>query len=282
MKCIHHTRWLLVSFPLFFPAIAASADWSSNSVSYRYGNHFTEPGNKKEIGKHILQFTHTNGYAYGQHFLNVDALLSDKNDPANNSNSGAQEVYIIYNHQLSLSKTTGYDFSFGPIKDVAILTGFDLNTKNTAFAPRARKIIAGTTFKFDVPKGFLDFSVLYYKEWNHNGINTARDHDLNFDSTYRLALNWSLPLPFETIPVSFDGFLNHTGKKGKDGFGIQTKAETQTDMFLMVDMGQILFSTPQTFKIGPGYQYWHNKFGGSAPSEGTKTSTAMIKATYIF
>ncbi|MDP9109648.1 MAG: outer envelope protein, partial [Pseudomonadota bacterium] len=110
---------------------AQAADFSDTAISYRYGTKFAEPFNDQDISKHILALTHVSGYKYGVNFFNVDALLSDKKDPASlNQSSGAQEVYIVYRHTLDIGKLRGEDIKFGPVRGVGVTLGFDLNTKN--------------------------------------------------------------------------------------------------------------------------------------------------------
>jgi nucleoside-specific outer membrane channel protein Tsx len=71
------------------------------------------------VRKHVLQFSHASGYAYGQNFLNLDVLQSDKNDPSSGGDTGATEFYLTYRHQLHLGKLLDKDLSFGPVKEVA-------------------------------------------------------------------------------------------------------------------------------------------------------------------
>ena len=151
------------------PASGQAATWSDTFVGYRYGTEFREPTNTRAVEKHVLQLTHASGYSVGQNFINVDMLQSDKADPASGSTNGATEFYLTYRHQVHLGKLLDKRLAFGPVKEVAITAGFDLNTKNTRFAPRKRLLVVGPTLKFDVP-GFLDVSLLYGKEWNHCGL----------------------------------------------------------------------------------------------------------------
>lgn len=268
---------------------ATGADWADNSVGYRYGTKFQEPANPKDIKKHIFNFTHASGYKYGGNFFTVDVLMSDRNDPAApiqapETGPGAQEIYLVYAHTLSLSKTTGSPgFKFGPVRDVGITVRFDFNTKNDAFAPRVRKFMGGPTVSFDVP-GFFDVGLWYYKEKNHNGIvpligsPPGMTDDVSFDATYRIALAWGIPIP--AIGAKFSGFLTYTGEKGKDGFGADTKPETLTDMYLLFDVGAF-FGKKDTFFVGPGVEYWRNKFGSPA-NEGADYTAPMIAAEIHF
>lgn len=257
-----------------------AADWSDTFVAYRYGSQFREPNNPSDVSKDIVQFTHASGYKYGSNFLNIDTFISSDKDKANNSSSGAHEIYLTYRHQLSLGKTTGMNTQFGPVKDLALTAGFDLNTKDTTFAPRKRALVVGPTVKFDVP-GFLDLSLLYYSESNHKGIPNTPRPDLTFDATYMLSTSWGIPFQAGKAPMKFQGFLNYTGKKGRDYNNVETAPETLLRTSLMVDVGQMAFDKKNTFWLGVGYEYWQNKFGNQ-PGVGTRVSTPQVLAEFHF
>ncbi len=161
-------------------APAMAADWSDTSVGYRTSNKFTEPSNPERISKDIYSFTHVSGYKYGVNFFTADFLQSDDKDPANGGGGGAQEVYAVYRHTLSLSAVSGVSMKFGPIKDLGLTAGIDRNAKDDAFAPRVRKTVLGPTIMFDVP-GFFNASFLLRKERNHNGIVGK---SVDFDDTF--------------------------------------------------------------------------------------------------
>jgi nucleoside-specific outer membrane channel protein Tsx len=267
-----------------FAGTAAAADWSDNSIGYRRGTQYMEPANPKKIKKDIFSFTHVSGYKLGTNLFTVDLLMSDRNDPAAPTQApatgpGAQEIYMVYRHALSLSKVTGSPrFKFGPVRDVGIQAGFDFNAKDDAFAPRVRKFLIGPSLSFDVP-GFFDAGLLYYKEHNHNGIVPPGTTDeVKFKSTYQFAFAWGIPVA--AINAKFDGFLTHTGKKGKDGFGAQTEAETLSRAYLMFDVGSLM-GKKQTFYIGPGLEYWHNKFGSPATSGADYTAFQIAAEVHL-
>lgn len=259
---------MLIGGLTFFAVSVPAADWSDTFAGYRYGTKFTEPSNPSDIKKDIFSLTHVSGYKYGSNFFTVDFLMSDDKDPASGGGGGAQEVYAVYRHQLSLGAVSGKKVAFGPVKDIAIIAGIDLNSKNDAFAPRVRKFVVGPTFKFDVP-GFLDVSLLYRTERNHNGIVGK---SVKFDDAYGVSAAWGIPIP--AINAKLDGFIDHIGKKGKDGFGVETAAETLLRVYLMFDVGAPL-GHKGTFYIGPGYEYWQHKFG-AANGPGNNTRAPMI------
>ncbi|MGV8889287.1 MAG: hypothetical protein ACOH2P_14850 [Pseudomonas sp.] len=253
-----------------------AADWSDNSISYWYGTHFAEPGIDGPIAKHIVEFTHVDGYKYGSNFLNVQVLFSDKDDPANGGGDGATEVYAIYRHQLSLNKISGQDFKWGPVRDWSLSGGVDWNTKNTAFAPAKRMLVIGPTINFNVT-GFWDFSVMYRSERNHNGLPFAQEHDIRFNDTYYLETAWDIPFQLGSVPLKWKGFANFVPPKGKDGFGNDSVSETLVHLALLVDVGGLTVGKKDTFFAGVGYEYWKNKFGNnSANTPGTEANTPFL------
>lgn len=241
---------------------AVAMTWSDTFIGYRYGTEFREPNNVNDVEKHVLQFTHASGYSVGQNFVNLDVLQSDDKDPASGSSNGATEFYLTYRHQVHLGKLFDRSLAFGPVKEVALTAGFDLNTKNTRFAPRKRLLVAGPTLKFDVP-GFLDVSLLAAKEWNHCGLGSPAcpKSDISFDPQWMISVAWGIPFQAGPVPLKFQGFLNHIGEKGKDYAGVKTETETLMRTSLMVDVGQMVSGRKNTFLVGVGYELWRNKFG---------------------
>jgi len=234
--------------------------WSDTFVGYRHGSEFHEPNNPRDVEKHIVQFSHASGYTMGQNFLNLDIFRSDEADPAvRGGDKGATEFYLVYRHQLHLGKALGKRFAFGPVKELALTAGFDLNTKDSPVQPRKRVLVAGPTLKFDVP-GFLDVSLLFGREWNQNKLGSPKQR-IAFDPQWILNAAWGIPFTVGPVPLKFQGFANHLSKRGEDYNGRKTKAETLMRAALMVDVGQMVSGRKNTFLMGVGYEYWRNKFG---------------------
>jgi len=263
MKTSSLIRTGMAALTLCLGTTAAHAvTWSDTYIGYRFGTQFHEPANPKKVQKNVIQFTHASGYSLGQNFVNLDVLMSDHNDPANGGDSGATEFYLTYRHQLHASKVLGKAMAFGPVKDMALSLGADLNTKNTAFAPRKRLLLLGPTFKFDVP-GFLDVSLFYAREWNHCGLNApvCKRNSILFDPYLLFNVSWGIPFNAGSVPMKFQGFLNYATEKGKDYGYVDTAAETLMRTSLMVDVGQMATGTKNVFWMGVGYELWRNKFG---------------------
>ena len=242
------------------PAVSQAVTWSDTFIGYRYGTDFREPNNARDVEKHILQFTHASGYSVGQNFVNLDIFQSDKADPTERGGSnGATEFYLTYRHQVHLGKAFDKRLAFGPVKEVAITAGVDLNTKNSPVQPRKRLLVIGPTLKFDVP-GFLDVSLLFGKEWNHNNFGTV-EKEIAFDPQWIISAAWGIPFNAGPVPLKFQGFANYLSKRGEDYNGKKTKAETLMRTSLMVDVGQMAWGKKNTLWVGVGYEYWRNKFG---------------------
>ncbi|MBL0355227.1 MAG: hypothetical protein WAS49_10320 [Candidatus Dechloromonas phosphoritropha] len=274
---------------------AQAADWSDTFIGYRYGTQFREPNNNNDVTKNILQFTHASGYSIGQNFVNLDVFKSDSNDPASGDGStGATEAYLTYRGQLYLGKIFDRDLSFGPVKDIALTAGFDLNTKNTKFAPAKRLLVIGPTLKFDVMgtigvPGFLDFSLYYGREWNHCGLGkpACPTENIVFDPQWILAAAWGIPFQTGPVPFVFKGFINYLSEKGPDYAGVPTSAETLMRTALMIDVGQMASWKKNTVLVGLGYELWRNKFGNQytksgATKPGIDTDALMFQAEFHF
>jgi hypothetical protein len=272
-------------------------DFSDTSVSLTYGASYMEPdvvkssdpNNGTPISKFILTLTHFDTYKYGTNFINVDALQSTDRDFANNSTRGATEVYVIYRGNLSGNAVFNTKaFAFGPVADVRLEFGGDFNTKNTTFAPEKKAIILGPNFAMDLPKGFLNIGMHFYKEWNNCGVQpycSVNGPAVSFSPAYEMEFVFLYPLSdfVGGLPLRFDGFFNFITPKGKDGTGIQTKTEILTQPRLVLDVGALAFHKPNTLDGYVGYQFWWNKFGEPANAvPGSEASLVFVGTTFHF
>ncbi|NTV74808.1 MAG: hypothetical protein HGA66_11440 [Holophaga sp.] len=256
---------------------ASAANWSDTSIAVRRGSNYKEPGIPVSIAKTYVALNHVSGYAYGGNFFNVDLIQSDSNDPINSegpgTSGGAHELYATYKHTLNLSKVFNTKTGFGPVRDVEFTFGFDYASKNTRFAPAVYKLMAGPQLSFNVP-GFLNVALLYYKEKNHNSFGTFNPKgamDVTFDPTYQIAAAWGINVPLGKVNTAVKGFATYTGAKGRDGSYVETVPETLANIHWMFDVSPVFGAKKGTFQIGPGMQYWNNKFGD--PTHATLAET---------
>ncbi|HNX94151.1 MAG TPA: hypothetical protein PKL14_03230 [Holophaga sp.] len=262
---------------------AQAADWSDTYLGYRYGTQFREPGIDGTLEKNIIQLSHASGWAYGGNYFNADMLLSDKNDPSNNGKTGASETYVVYRGSLSFGKISKKDLGFGPVKDISVTAGFDLDSKNNAFASKKRFMCLGPTLNLAVPKGFFDIGFWACHEQNFNGIVGK---SVDYKVTWMIGASWGIPFEMGPVSAKFEGFANHIAPKGKDGFGVETKAETVANLSLVADLGAAFGAKGKVF-AGLGYEYWNNKFGGAnsdapAPATNKQVNAPMLVVQYHF
>lgn len=257
---------------------AAAAEWQDSAIGYRWGYGFKEPGvvdrdgKAKDVAKSIFSFTHADGWKYGGNFLSFDYLVSTSADPGTGGTSGASEFYLVHRTDFSLNEISGSKaFAFGPVRDVSIETGIDLNTKNTQFGSGKVMPVLGPVIAFDVP-GFLNVGLLAAREWNRNGF--AGGKAVVFKTTGIVATSWGIPLGTH---ASFAGFANVVLPKGKDAFGTQTKTELLLHPKVLVDVGSF-WGWNRAVEAGVGYEYWYNKFGNDhAKLKGCIASTPFVE-----
>lgn len=277
-----------IVLPLLVAALAGSAhaaDWSDTALSYRYGSKFAEPYNSDDISKHVLNFSHVSGYKYGKNFFSVDFLLSDEHDPsAVGATNGAHEAYAVYRNTVDLGKVSGKNLAFGPARGVGLTFGFDVNSKTDAgYNSKKRMLVLGPTLMLDVP-GFLDVGIYALHESNapFNGFTRVATSRYTYDTHAMLGAAWGIPFDFG-IPLSFEGYANYIGTKGRNEFGGPTAVEINVDMQVMYDLSAAVGAAKNTFKLGVEYQYWKNKFGNPSSSvPGATARTPMVRAEYHF
>lgn len=263
----------IVASLLALTACAAhAADWSDSYISYSRGWKYREPANPYDLRKDVISLTYIGGNKLGSNFFNVDMLRSDTNNPARNTNNGAQEVYVVFSNTLSISKLASTDLSFGPVRDVTFHSGFDFSSKNDLFGGAEFKLIGGPKVELAVP-GYLSFALLAVKDWGNNSIAGKQ---VNSDLTWRLATVWQFDVPLG-LPAIFKGWGTYTGKRGLDGFGNPMHRETWMETSLMWDVGSIGSWKPKTFYAGIGYQFIKNKFNNAPSLTGTRVSSPSIR-----
>ena len=268
------SRFTAIAAVLLASSSAFAADWSSNSVTYAYVPHQSEPGVSDKVAKNILTFTSISGDKLGTNLFNIDLLKSDSADQANNGGGGAQEWYGFYQRNFSLNAMTGNTTGYGIAKDLNLTARVDAGAKNTTFAPSPRKLQLGMSASMPVSAGFWDIGVAAYKETNHNGIVGK---SVSFDVAPALNSAWAIPM---AGVGTFGGFASIVGPKGKDGFGAQTATETLIRATFMFDV----MGPKSGLTAGVGVEYWNNKFGCKNSLSGVKNSctstTPLVLVSY--
>lgn len=144
---------------------AASAErFGSNVVSYWHGPNYrtpfvTLPGTTKaaDIPRNTLEYTHVSFWAMGSNFADIMVNQSSMAEPASGDGLGATEIYATLRSDVSLNEATHSEVLHrGPVRDVSLEVGANLETKNSSYAPAERTIYFGPKLKFAVPKGYFN------------------------------------------------------------------------------------------------------------------------------
>ena len=266
---------------------AAAANWSDTFLGYQYSSQFRDPGIAGTVVKNRIELSGVYGWDFGSNFFDVNMLAASHRSPANDSTGQAQdgvpgntEVYVVYRTSLDLGKVFKTDLGFGPVREVDFTAGFDFDSQDNAFASNKKYIVAGPQFGFKIDKGFWDLGIGACREQNYNGVVQK---EVDFKSTYVVWTAWSKSFELGT-PAKFKGWLNYIGAKGKDGFGADTKPETVGDAYLMFDISRVFGRKASAVFIGPGFEYWNNKFGGknvTAPASQPYNNNQQVDALML-
>jgi len=266
-----HASLITLCLASAFAVSANAADWSSDTVGYRYVPSESEPGVSSNVVKNIVSFTHVSGDKLGMNLFSIDLLRSNLADPANGGGDGAQEWYGFYKRSFSLKALTGRQEGYGFFKDIKLNARIDAGTKNTAFAPQPVKGRVGASVDLPVSAGFWDVGFDIYRETNHNGIGNVKY--VKFDYAPALTSAWAIPV---ASVGTLEGFLDVIGPKGKDGFGAQTRTEVLLRTSFMFDV----LGSNSGLKAGVGVESWKNKFGCSAGTSSCNATTPMVLVSY--
>lgn len=278
-------RYIALAAIMAMCSAAARADGFSDTwMGLRDGMFVANPGGEegsRDVNKVIFNAGHFDVWDYGTNFLNLDVLFSNPNEPALNSSGGSTEFYGVYRGQFSPDKIFGINTKFGPITAINFEIGGDAETENSAFAPEKRLFVAGPNIHFDLGKGFLNVGLHISKEWNHNGFCadacSKPGGPVSFDPAPEAEFVWLYSLKDLTnLPLTFSGFMNIIGPKGKDGFGNQTYTEILAMPKLSLDFGSIMFHKPHKPDLFLAVELWEHKFGNSDKVSGSEEVTPEI------
>lgn len=263
---------------------------NDNSIGYRYEFMATNPGAGK-TPKHVLTFTHFDVWAYGTNFINIDWLKATRGSetPTATGTEGYTEIYGFFRSTFGFNEVFGTKaFSYGPLTNVSLMVGADLNTDNTGLGSAKRSIETGLQFSFATPyKGFLNLTPTIYKEWQHDGFAAGGPLNpsgaVSFNTTWGFEYLWVQPLAFQPLPLTFKAFGTVHGPKGCGepcAVGLVRGTEWYAQQNLELDVGKLLGYRPGMYSVWGGYRYWVNKFGiKSAQPFGNFTAT--VESTWL-
>ena len=250
-------------------AVSSQAEiWSSTEVHYSKGD-LLNPFAKKDVDTTIVTLQHAGGHKYGKNFFFVDHSRT--------KDSGT-EFYGEWYSTFSLGAISGNDMSFGVVKDVGLLAGFN-------FATSVDKMILlpGVSLALDLPGfAFANLDITGYNNIKTNGASGE-------ESSYMLDFNWAYPFKMAGGSWSLEGhaeFIAGRDQINKYSYDSNTGKATPTKLEnwiliqpqLRFDLGEALGNDAGNFFVGIEYQYWKNKLGKKDQNE----STVQLQTVWNF
>ncbi len=269
------------------PAHAQTIQFQDTYLNLRYLFQDKQPGYAGNVDEVAGNISYANAWTYGSNFVSLDIENFDHRDPANSvtghATSNSLEFYGVFRTVLSGNKIFGGDkFRFGPIRDIGLELGGDIDTQDDQFASYKRLVIAGPQFAFNLPRGFLNLTVAVSREWNTDAF-LPNGNSTNYQATYEFETAFAYPFDLGPVPLNFTGFGNLIGPKGKGATGdTYHRVEILLHPKLLVDVGQLVGYQPRKIEAGIGYEYWHNKFGNPRPTPGHEQNAVFFEIGYHF
>jgi len=253
----------------------------SDVLAYWYGPNYrtifvTKPNSADaaNIPRNSLEYTHAGFWTMGSNVGDLTLSKSNMAEPANGGGSGAVEVYFIWRSTLGLNEVThSRSFHVGPLRDVSVELGTNLETKNSSYSPAEKTIYFGPTLQFAVPKGFFNVGLHLRKEWNHEAVLGKAD---DYAPDFNIEPTWMLPFAIGKVLMAYSGFAEYNTPKGKDSFGAAPVSEFLLRNYVSVDLGALLLHKPQLIELNGGFWYWNNEYGKSGSDPGAKQFTPIF------
>ena len=182
---------------------------------------------------------------------------------------------------MQIRAITGNDLSFGPVKDLGIVAGFN-------YAPEVDSswVLPGVRFALDLPGfAFAQIDVTAYIHATGGDSSLAGDFSAPFtildeDTSFMIDFSWAYPFKIGNTSWSIEGHLEYIdGRSQTNNFGT-----TELESWILfqpqvrLDVGELIGAPSQRLFAGIEYQYWKNKLG----AKGVDDNTVQFLAVWRF
>jgi nucleoside-specific outer membrane channel protein Tsx len=256
---------------------SASAEiWSNTEVQLQAGGEFEHGFGEQSTGT-ITTFQHAGGWEYGDNFFFVDhSQYSGKG-----SRKDTAEFYGEWYSNFSLGAITGNDLSFGPVKDIGLVAGFN-------YAPEVDSawVLPGMRLALDLPGfAFAQVDITAFIHASGADSSLAGDFSAPFsiideESSFMVDFAWAYPFKIGSTSWSIEGHLEYMdGREQTNNFGTtQLESWVLFQPQIRMDLGELIGTPSQRLFVGIEYQYWKNKLG----MKGVDDNTAQFLAVWRF
>ena len=243
--------------------------FADDTMTYVFGPDYRNPFVKSpeqpdgaDITRNAIEFKHIDSWKYGTNLAEIMIKKSDLTEPAVRGGTGVLALYAVFRSGIGINRVAGRPIvAWGPLRDIAVQVGVNLETKNSSFAPEERSLLFGTNFQFRFGAGFLNVGTNVRKEWNHNGFTGMAE---SYDPSFSVEPVWHVPFKVGGAKLAFDGFAGFNSAKGKDSSGDETRPAFVTRPQLKLDASRLLGLDREVLEAGVGFEFWHNMFGKDA------------------
>ena len=256
---------LLMSTAVVIGGEASAAEllhWQNNSISYLYGHGYKVDPSIQQT----LTFEHASGWAFGDLFAFVD--VTKYNTKATNGAGDGHTFYGEISPRFSLGKISGYDLSFGPIKDVLIATTYEHGEDDVD------AYLIGPAIDLAIP-GFDYFQLNTYLR--------TTDGNRAGSNTWQITPVWSYTIAVGKSDILIDGFMDWVVDNDANRHG-EYHANLHFNPQIKYDLGKALSWGEKQLYVGIEYDYWKNKYGikdGGYVSENFVGSTDQNTASFL-
>jgi hypothetical protein len=258
---------------------------NTDILSYWYGATYHTPFVLKpgtfqpaDIQRKSLEFKHADTWSLGYNFVDLMLAKSDMSEPASGGGDGATEAYVTLRSGFGLNNIfRTRAFQFGPVRNIALEIGANLQTKNSEFAPSERTLYFGPNLEMKMPKGYFKVGLHLRKEWVHEG---TLGKVANYDPNFNIEPSWLIPFSIGKAHLTYFGFADYNTPKGRDTFGTETVSEFLVRSAFSVDIGALMLKRAQLVELNGGLWYWLNEYGKPGSQRGSTQTTPIIGLTF--
>lgn len=213
---------------------SSAYSFSETNIQYMRGSNFKVNSTDQTKNRSVTTFEHVSGWSYGDNYLFFDVTNIDKK---------GTEIYGEWHPRLSLSKMTGKEMGYGPVRDYFLATQVNMNGGETP----ARAYLYGVGLDWNISGFNYVVSNLYIrKEPNKAGTGV------------QLTMAWAYPIEVMDSKWKLEGFFDWNMKSYNNGNNAKNfLIEPQ----LLYDLGNSIGLGDSRLYLGVEYTYWKNKFG---------------------
>jgi nucleoside-specific outer membrane channel protein Tsx len=256
--------------------MASAEIWSNTEVQLQALGELERVGTGGTADTTIITFQHAGGWEYGDNFFFMDYSRYSVNNNANFPVSDSSELYGEWYSNFSLGAITGNDLSFGPVKDIGLVAGFN-------YAPEVDSawVLPGVRFSLDLPGfAFAQIDVTGYMHQGGGNTDSSIFTVVDEDSSFMIDFAWAYPFKVGATSWSIEGHLEYIdGRTQVNNFGT-TELESWIlfQPLVRLDVGELIGTPSNRLFAGIEYQYWKNKLG----TKGVDDNTVQFLAVWRF